>query len=198
MEALSIPFEIGARKGRVKVFYSANKGVRDSGFTAIGHEFTDEMVRGFPVMRATVSFNGRGYEAMLGWVQIVSHVHREVEKDFVIDLAPSMERNDFPYCEVGYKPTMFDAPCNRPRTNMIWRAYTFLLPFIPRPEKREVRRFYPLAGFTWGYVLSERGKTVKLLDPAETRPSDWRRVFPKCLRKFPRWYSRAKQDSKNG
>ncbi len=111
----SMPFMLGPYKGEATVRYSANRGVEDSGFTAIGREFTDEMVKEFPVMRATVTFSGKGHEAMFGWAQAVSHIHGDgVEKRFTVDLAPSVQGNDFPYCAVGYKPSTFDAPCNRP------------------------------------------------------------------------------------
>jgi hypothetical protein len=75
LKLLSLPFRIGARRGKVHVHYSVSKGVKDAGFAAIGNDFTDEMVKGFPLMRASVSFDGRGYDAMFGWIQIISHVH---------------------------------------------------------------------------------------------------------------------------
>jgi hypothetical protein len=105
-----------------------------------------------------------------------------------------MQGNDFPYCAIGYKPSMIDAPCNRPRTSMTWRAYTFLFPFIGQPERKSNRRFYPIVGFTWGYVLSDRGKRVEPLELEEVRPDDWVRLFPRCLRRFPRWYAMARRD----
>lgn len=195
-KTLSMPFVLGPHRGKVTVHYTVNRGVEDSGFAAIGREFTDEMVRGFPTVRATVSFNGKGYEAMFGWVQVVSHIHGDgVEKHFTVDLAPSMQGNDFPYCEVGYKPSMFDAPCNRPRTNMAWRAYTFLFQFISQPKRESSRHFYPIVGFTWGYVLSNWGREVVVSELREIRTSEWKRLFPRCLRKFPKWYAMAKKDS---
>jgi len=194
---IPIAFQSGKIKGVVKVYYSVNKGIKDSGFTAIGRDFTDEMVKGFPVLRATITFGGKGYEAMFGWIQIVSHIHRNgLEKHFTIDLARSMEGNDFPYCQVGYKDTFFDAPCNRPRTSMTWRAYTFLFPFVSQPNREGGRRFYPLAGFTWGYVLSNRGRTVEVLDVKRITANEWKRLFPKCLpHRFPAWYRLAKRES---
>lgn len=192
----SIPFVLGMHKGKVNIHYAVNQGVEYSGFTAIGREFTDEMVRGFPVMKATVSFDGKGYEAMFGWIQIISHIHGDgLERHFEVDLAPSMQGNDFPYCEVGYKPSMYDAPCNRPKTSMTWRAYTFLFQFISQPRREASRRFYPLVGFTWGYILADRGKRVDVTELREIPTNEWKRVFPRSLRKFPKWYAMAKKDS---
>ncbi|MDG7030791.1 MAG: hypothetical protein JRN64_03670, partial [Nitrososphaerota archaeon] len=143
------------------------------------------MVKGFPVMRAAVTFSGKGYEAMFGWAQAVSHIHGDgVEKRFTVDLAPSVQGNDFPCCEVGYKPSTLDAPCNRPRTDMAWRAYTFLFRFISQPRREPSRRVYPIVGFMRGYVLSDRGKKVAVTEFREMGASEWERIFPRCLRKF--------------
>ncbi|MDG6983769.1 MAG: hypothetical protein JRN28_04390 [Nitrososphaerota archaeon] len=191
----SMPFMLGPYKGEATVRYSANRGVEDSGFTAIGREFTDEMVKGFPVMRAAVTFSGKGHEAMFGWAQAVSHIHGDgVEKRFTVDLAPSVQGNDFPCCAVGYKPSTFDAPCNRPRTDMAWRAYTFLFRFISQPRRESSRRVYPIVGFMRGYVLSDRGKKVAVTELREMGASEWERIFPRCLRKLPRRYAMAKKD----
>ncbi len=143
------------------------------------------MVKVFPVMRAAVTFSVRGYEAMFGWAQAVSHIHGDgVEKRFTVDLAPSVQGNDFPCCEVGYKPSTLDAPCNRPRTDMAWRAYTFLFRFISQPRREPSRRVYPIVGFMRGYVLSDRGKKVAVTEFREMGASEWERIFPRCLRKF--------------
>ena len=47
--------------GQIDVAVRENHGVLSSGFSAIDLRFTDDMVRGFPVVNASVSFEGAGY-----------------------------------------------------------------------------------------------------------------------------------------
>ena len=60
-ESISLEFRHHGHMGRVHVTVSRNRGVLSSGFTAIDERFTDSMVKGFPVMKAAVSFQGAGY-----------------------------------------------------------------------------------------------------------------------------------------
>jgi hypothetical protein len=98
-KALSIDFVYKHKRGRVDVYFSVNKGVKSSGFVVIGHEITDQMIRDYPVMRVEVGYSGRGYEALMGWVQLVTHRYPGgKETDEEIDIPAELRDYQIPYC----------------------------------------------------------------------------------------------------
>ena len=82
---------------------------------------------GYPVCTARVAYPGRGYRAMLGWVQLVRSSdndsggeHFEADPFALFGDAPS------PYCWFGIEPTLFDAPSRPEAAPAEWVAHSFL------------------------------------------------------------------------
>lgn len=165
-------FEYNNKEGRAVVTFGPNRGIRSSGFTAIGKDFTDKTVKGFPVIRAEVRFGGLGYESMLGWVQIVTHRYpdgRETEAS--VDVAGMFQDYGNPYCFYGYKPTLYDAPCHNPGLSMDWIAYSFLSP-LKQADQNGKKMIAPILGFRWGYSLND-GQVTSIKKPETVPESRW-------------------------
>lgn len=133
---LDIEFRHHGYMGWTYVSSGRNRGVRSSGFPAISEKFTDSMVRCFPVIQASVSFQGKGYEAMFGWLQVISHDFGHGEEDFSVDLAEQFSEFRNPFCYYGYKPTLYDAPRHAAEVLKVWKAYSFLCPLHLTWERR--------------------------------------------------------------
>jgi len=76
----------------------------------LGLDYPSTVAAGFPVLRVDVAYEGDGYAAMLGWVQVVWM--REAvgqEPRVIVDVAPQLTDTGFPYVSFGIEPTMFDA-----------------------------------------------------------------------------------------
>lgn len=165
-------FSFKGKKGSVRVLFGANRGAKSSGFTAIGAQFTGAVIRGFPVMKAEVKYAGMGYEAILGWVQIVTHKYPGgAETEASVDIAPQFQDYSVPYCCYGYKPTLYDAPSHNPGITMDWTAYTFLCP-VKLVDPQNKKMIAPVVGFSWGYSLAE-GKLSSLRSPEAVKEEKW-------------------------
>lgn len=67
--------------------------------------------QGFPCCTSAVTYPGRGYRAMFGWVQFVrSTDNSSGGADFDMDPFILFEDAPSPYAFFGYRPTLFDAP----------------------------------------------------------------------------------------
>lgn len=179
-------FLYGGKKGSVSVVFSPNRGAKSSGFTAIGERFTDDMIRGFPVIRAIVNYSGFGYEAMFGWIQIVTHRYPGGEEsETSVDVAPQFQNYPVPYCFYGYKPTLYDAPCHNPGISMKWTAYSFLCPLTITDENGK-KLVAPFLGLKWGYSL-ENGKVSSLHAPEVVGADKWNQLTIGIRDEFKDW-----------
>ena len=184
-ESINLEFRHHGHMGWVHVTVSRNHGVLSSGFTAIDERFTDSMVKGFPVMKAAVSFQGAGYEAMFGWLQVISHDYERGEEEFSVDIADQFREFMNPFCYYGYKPTLYDAPRHVAPGLKVWKAYTFLCPLFLSGQER-IRDIVPVAGFTWGYMLE--GKSVSsILPPLSASPDEWATVRGNVSGSYREW-----------
>jgi hypothetical protein len=136
--------------------------------------------RGFPVCTATVEYAGRGYAAMLGWIQLVrSTDNASGGEEFEVDPYEPLGRQSHPFCWFGVAPTLFDAPSRRTDADLDWTAHTFL-GFVA--ETNEVRA---LLGFGWGFVVRDG---VVTLAPAEPLVAGtWDAHLPLLRREYPTW-----------
>jgi len=171
--------------GQIDVAVRENHGVLSSGFSAIDLRFTDDMVRGFPVVNASVSFEGAGYEAMFGWLQVISHDLGKGETDFSVDIAKQFQEFANPFCYYGYKPRFYDAPSMNDPEIRLWKAYAFLCP-LSLSNREEYRKITPLAGFIWGFTIS-RGKPESILEPMPAGRDDWNLVRRNVASHYPQW-----------
>ena len=182
---MKIEFTHHGYTGWTDVAVRKNHGVLSSGFSAIDVRFTDHMVRGFPVVNASVSFEGAGYEAMFGWLQVISHDLGKGETDFSVDIAKQFQEFANPFCYYGYKPRFYDAPSMNDPEIRVWKAYAFLCP-LSLSNREEYRKITPLAGFIWGFTIS-RGKPESILEPMPAGRDDWNLVRRNVASYYPQW-----------
>ncbi len=154
------------------------------GFGLVARSFDADLFTGFPVMRADVEYDGLGYLAMFGWLQLVTHQWPSLEQpDTHIDLAPELAELDRPLCGAGYLPTFFDAPANPDHPDGDWIAETFL---VVSPTGSRPKELAALAGFRWGYHLASGRPTLLPLE-ASTR-ADWSRCADVLRAPYPSWF----------
>jgi hypothetical protein len=182
VEVSRTPFELSARAGEVLVSYGENEDPASWGYDLLGLDFPWEVSRGFPVLRADVAYEGDGYAAVLGWVQVVwMSVAGEAKARVMVDVAPQLIGSGFPYVSFGVEPTMFDAPCTSHR-DVGWVARTFL---TASPDRLMTRVVAPVVGFRWGYTVEGGEVSVDVLAPAST--DDWILVRGVIAAQFADW-----------
>lgn len=169
----------GARPGTVEVSYGVTVDPVAVGFDLVASGFDERRFRGFPVIRADVSFDGTGYRAVLGWVQIVS---RRTAASGEVDLPPVLAGADSPLAGFGYLPTLFDAPANPDHPDGDWTAETFL---VALPDIARTRCLAALAGFRWGYRLAAGNPAP--LPISGIGPDRWQAWRPMLEEKYQTW-----------
>jgi hypothetical protein len=168
VEVSRIPFELSGQAGEVVVSYGVNDDPPRWGYDLLGLDFPWEVSRGFPVLRADVTYEGDGYAAVLGWVQVVwMSVAGEAAPRAMVDVAPQLIGSGVPYVSFGVEPTMFDAPSTTDR-DMRWVARTFL---TASPDRLMTRVVAPVVGFRWGYTINGGDVAIEVLAPASD--DDW-------------------------
>ena len=185
LDVTTIPFRLRDVDGTVSVLYGVNEDPIRWGYGVLELEwFSPELVRGFPIMEASVDHPAEGYAADMGWVQVVRYDIRdpgEEEQAVVFDVPPQLAEMDIPYAAFGVRPTFFDAPAMS-ATNATWRATTFL---VHTPDAVLSRVIRPICGFSWGYRV-EDGRV--LLDAlAVSDASEWARDLPDLRTRFESW-----------
>lgn len=179
-------FTLNDKKGSVEVEIVANEDVETSGYSAIEGNHTDEMVRGFPVTKAKVHYSGFGYEAVFGWVQIVTHKYGDKnETDHENDIPPAFQNQGHPFSYFGYKPTLYDAPSRELDVDLIWTAYSFLCP-VRLVDSRNEKIVSPVVGFSWGFTISG-GKLEGLLHPQKVTHEKWMDLSGRISKDLPDW-----------
>jgi hypothetical protein len=180
-----IPFRLRGIDGSVTVGYGVNEDPRRWGYEDLGLDWYDAgLIRGFPVMQASVYHPSEGYSADLGWIQVAKYVVRDpgAEEDAtVFDVPPQFADGDVPYLAFGVRPTAFDAPAIG-ADEVTWRASTFLV-YTPDAVLSRVSR--PLCGFTWGYDVIAGRREVKPLEIAEYER--WVTLLPDLRGRYPDW-----------
>lgn len=172
---MRLTFEQAGRTGTVNVEIDRNEDP-----AAVG---CPEIARGFPICRATIEPAARGYNDILGWVQVVdsTDLYGEFRNDPFepIDTDPS-----HPFCFYGFAPTLLDLPHRDGGGEVEWLAHSFLCDLGEQPlaPPGEVRC---LLGFSWGFVM--RGGEITLTDAAPLDGSAWDDQLPYLRRTFPGW-----------
>jgi hypothetical protein len=154
------------------------------GFDLLHLPFDISATIGFPVFESRVSYNGEGYRAMMGWIQLVTVRDALTgHEDTFADQYPILSQSDTPFVELGPAPTWFDAPGpNPPRANETWTAYTFL---VICPDVGRTRRVAALLGVRWGYMLV-RGRASPLALES-VAAADWDRLAPVLHARYSTW-----------
>ncbi|HKB48882.1 MAG TPA: hypothetical protein VKC57_14360 [Ktedonobacterales bacterium] len=95
---MAIPFRIRGKDGTVRVEYAINEDPRRWGNTLLGVGAPlrpEEVGKGFPLCRATVSFAGEGYAAVMAWIQILRF--SGASNGVLVDQPPQLEGSGMPY-----------------------------------------------------------------------------------------------------
>jgi hypothetical protein len=182
MEEQTYAFRLSGRGGEVVVQYGPNIDPAHWGYELLGLDFPDTVAKGFPVLRADVSYEGEGYAATLGWVQVVwMTVAAEREPRVIVDVPPQLIGTGFPYVSFGVEPTMFDSPSTT-ASDVDWVARTFL---TASPDRLMTRVVEPILGLRWGYAL--RGGVPQLKDLSRGDDEDWREARLVIAHQFREW-----------
>ena len=182
--ALRLPFRLRGRDGLVTVAFGINEDPGAWGFERFDLPFDAGLVRGFPLIFAAVDYPGRGYEALMGWIQVVTVTERDPPRSWATtDVYPVHWGVDTPFVTFGHAPRLFDAPGpNPPRTDERWSAATFL---AVCPDGARSRTVVPVVGFRWGYDLAAMHATP--IPPSPAGEADWRRCRETLEREYPNW-----------
>ncbi len=181
-ERLECRFGLRAKTGRVLVTLSTNDDPVALGHPLVAPRFDARAFRGFPIVRASVEYEGIGLSAVMGWLQVIRHIDPNgTETDLAVDRFP-LGPDDSPLYTYGYLPTFFDAPANPDHPDGEWRAETWL---VVVPDVVRTRRIAAVVGFDWGYRLKS-GHPVLLPLTALPR-SDWSGLLPRLRAEHPRW-----------
>jgi hypothetical protein len=136
-----------------------------------------------PVCTATVTYEGRGYRAAFGWVQLVRSTDSANRgEEFEMDPYEPLGRLPHPFCFFGFAPVLFDAPARASRDDLDWIANSFLCFVAPDADGRETRA---VAGFAWGFGIRERD--VVLRPPERLDSAAWDSHVPLMRREHPSW-----------
>jgi hypothetical protein len=137
----------------------------------------------FPVCTATVAYEGRGYNAALGWVQLVRSTDSpSAGEQFEMDPFEPLGRSQHPFCFFGFAPVLFDAPARPLRRELDWTAETLLCFVATDVDRRETRA---ILGFTWGFCIREGA--VAIASPASLSAAEWDKHLPFLRREHPGW-----------
>jgi hypothetical protein len=187
VSTLRLPFTLRDRSGIVRVTCTVNRDPRRWGYHHLDLPFDGvAAARGFPVLDAAVSFGGRGYTAIMGWIQLVlikadPPDHRDA---YLLDLPPMFGDLDVPFGWFGPNPRLFDAPSMVQRHGKLtWVANSFLCAspgVLMKPVVSAV------LGFSWGYEFRGDGKP-RLTAPRRLSPKDWNSHLNFLRKRCPRW-----------
>jgi hypothetical protein len=148
---------------------------------------------GFPSCQAHVSFPGRGYNALFGWVQLVQ-AEDFGGGQFALDPLRFFEDTPAPHAFYGICPTLFDATSRDERYELHWTAHSFLTPINLFETGPEVR---PLLGFSWGFDIDSRG--VLTVKPTRVLSTGyWEQHVPYLTDRFPGWRFAAMASPERG
>jgi len=172
---MDVDFTLRALAGRIHVTYQRND---DPALVGAGPDSA-----GFPWCHAGVDYPARGYDAVLGWVQLVcSDDNESGGREYEVDPLAFLGDLPHPFCWIGLNPQLFDAPSRAPLRDMTWRAHSFLC--VP-DGTQDALEVHALAGFGWGFDVS--GPRINLVEPHALEPQDWERNRSTLTNTYPDW-----------
>jgi len=173
---MEIPFVHNGVAGRVHVGYRRNTDPATVG--------CPPETEGYPICTATVDRPFRGYDSLMGWVQLVrSDDNESGGRRFEMDPLAFLGDLPHPYCWLGLNPTLFDAPSRSPRVDMDWLAHSFLC--VPDDVGNGLEACFVL-GFSWGFVA--RGGEIALVPPEALDGSAWDTHLDTLRTRHPGWH----------
>lgn len=175
VSSLRAQFRLRGVDGAVHVEYARNDapGAVGSGPAAYG----------FPWCHADVDYPARGYDAVLGWVQLVrSDDNDSGGRSFELDPLAFLGDVPHPFCWLGLEPQLFDAPSRSSRSDLDWLAHSFLCVPDGPSDRMEA---HALLGFAWGFAV--RGGAIELVPPYPLTAADWDAHAEHLAARCPDW-----------
>jgi Berberine and berberine like len=192
----TLTFSLRGRKGSVAVRCEANRDPDRLGYRLLGLPWPSQLAEGLPVLEAVVSYEGQGYEAVMGWIQVVRiHVAGSSESlasdsqappgDHTwVDVPPNLQGLGVPFVSYGPCPTLFDAPAST-ESAVRFVADSFL---TGSPDALMTRTSRPCLGLRWGYsTLDDGNGEPEFLPVTEIGVGEWQEAIPALERQFPDW-----------
>lgn len=172
---MDLDFHLRNIAGRIHVTFERND---DPALLGAGQDSA-----GFPWCHARVEYPAQGYDAVLGWVQLVqSDDNVSGGREYEIDPLAFLGDLPHPFCWIGLNPQLFDAPSRSPLRDMHWRARSFLCVPDGPPDALEVRA---LTGFEWGFDVT--GSQIDLVAPYALEAHHWDSHLPGLGTRYPAW-----------
>ena len=180
---LVLPFSLRSFDGLVTVDYGANEDPRRWGYHLLRLPYDTAVAEGFPVLRATVSYDGEGYAAAMGWIQVIRYAGDGVGEDEVVEVdhPPQLSDAGTPYYCWGTRPSFFDAP-SMTREDVTWIADAFL---VASPDALMTKTIQAVCGFRWGYTT--RRQPPELLPVEPTGAGAWESATVVLREHYPAW-----------
>jgi hypothetical protein len=173
---LEIGFVLRGLQGSVSVTYTRNDRPDLVGSTP--------EASGFPVCEAAVDYQAQGYNAVLGWVQLVrSDDNASQGRAFEIDPLAFLGVVQHPFCWIGLRPRLFDAPWRSAKRDLDWTAQSFLC--LPDGIADTELAVHAVLGFAWGFRIRE--EKVQLVPPTPLGPPEWDQHIDGLGARYPSW-----------
>ncbi len=183
LSQLEIPFRLRGSNGVVRVQCVLNTDPQHWGNTLLGEPIPPlaraDIGRHFPACTATVSFEGRGYAAYMGWLQIVRF--SGARSGVLVDQMPQLIGSAMPYMCWGPSPAFFDNPHSDDR-GIEWKADTFL---VASPDAVMTRVIHPICAFSWGWSTTEQVPGIQ--PPRVAHATAWAAACAILRPQFPAW-----------
>jgi hypothetical protein len=191
----SLSFSLRDRAGAATISFEENRDPDKWGYPILGLPWPSTHALGLPVVEATVSLEADGYEAVMGWIQVVRIHVAESSEPLAADLEkappgdhewvdgpPNLQGLGVPFLSFGVRPTLFDAPASS-ESRVRFVADSFL---TASPTGLMTRASRPCLGFRWGYSTLDTPTPV-LLEPTQIAAAEWQAALAPLGRQFPDW-----------
>jgi hypothetical protein len=133
---------------------------------------------------ATVAYPAEGYNALLGWIQLVRSDDNESRGDaFAIDPLRLLGDVPHPFCWIGLDPHLFDAPSRATRDDLDWLAHSFLC--VPDEGTDGRQEIHAVLGFAWGFRISN--EEIELVPPTVLGSAAWDQHLSALAARYPAW-----------
>ncbi len=164
---LEVPFDLRGRDGIARIECGSNEDPGRWGCHLLGLPYDFEVARGFPIVRASIEYEGEGYGAAMAWIQIIRYRIGGGDEQIEVDQPPQLRDSNMPYYCWGPNPSFFDAP-SMPYDDATWAADAFL---TASPDTVMSKVVQPICGFRWGYAVADGHP--KPQPPAESPADAW-------------------------
>jgi hypothetical protein len=149
---MHLPFSLRGVRGAIDVTVDVTRNPSDLG--------ASPGAVGLPHCQATIEYPGKGYAALVGWIQMVRSTDNDSHGEaFEMDPLMFVGEVPHPFGFFGITPTLFDAPARRTGADLDWLCHSFLS-YIKDLEG-ETRVVKALAGFSWGFSRKDGTTTVE-------------------------------------